>query len=124
MKKLLPLLLLLALPLTTLTSCEDDPWEEEMMGEYESDDGSVYFVLSTRKNGYVEYGDGQGYEFTWWASKDRLYFYPLGYESFSCRYRWTRGGELVIFDFDQWGDLYLYPLRFYHSRQAAPDAGE
>ncbi len=119
MKKIFPLLLLLCLP-AVFTSCEDDPWEEEMMGEYWSTDGSVYFVLSTSKSGYIEYGDGYSYNFTWWATIDRIYIQPYGEQSFSCRYRWTRGGELVIFDFDEWGDLHLWPERFYRAFKKQP----
>ncbi len=115
MKKFLPLLLLALLPLG-FTSCEDDPWEEEMMGEYWSDDAnSVHFVLGTNKRGFVEYGDGTYFEFYWWATPDYLYFNPVDGPDFNCRYRWNRDGQLIIYDFDQWGDLYLWPERFYRS---------
>lgn len=122
MKKFLPLFLLLVLPLGLVSCEEDQPWEEEMMGEYWSDDAnSVLFVLKPNKTGFVEYGDGTGFNFTWWASKTHIHFtvdmpgYPS--ESFRCEYRWRRDGELVIYDFDRWGDLYLFPRYFYYETQ-------
>ena len=123
MKKFLPLLLLFVLPLG-FTSCEDDPWEEEMMGEYWSDDAnSVFFVLRTNKTGFIEYGDGSGFEFSWFATPRYITFTMLGYGSkrWKCEYRWSRGGELVIYDFDEWGDLHLWPHTFYRApQQGAP----
>ena len=128
MKKFLPLLLLVALPVF-LSSCEDDPWEVEMMGEYWSDDvNPVHFVLRADKTGYIEYGDGSGFEFGWYATPRYITFmvppYSFNPERWECEYRWSRGNKLVIYDFDQWGDLVLYPNDYYYTKKKQAELTE
>ncbi len=116
--KLLSLLLLLALVPGAFSSCDDDPWEEEMMGEYWDTQSDSYFVLRTDKTGFIEYANGDILEFGWYASENYIYFmippYGLDFETYKCKYRWTREGYLHIMDFiDGGGDLWLSSTRFY-----------
>ncbi|MBQ7634510.1 MAG: hypothetical protein IJS89_02950 [Bacteroidaceae bacterium] len=120
MKRFLPLLLLLTLPLAFVSCDEDEPWEEEIMGEYW--DGDTFFVLNTNKTGFIEYANGVMVDFGWYASKGYIYFVVPSYGTYECEYRWTREGWLHIFDFfDGEGDLLLEPVRFYRSpKKPAP----
>ena len=116
MKRLLTLMCLMIPLIVGMTSCEDErlnSYERAIVGDYTSDDHSCHVRFYEDRWGDWEYRDGVSFIFKWEATSKRLFLRSETGEAVWYSYSFSRGGNLIIYDFDEFGDLILIP-RYYN----------
>lgn len=110
MKKLISLCFLLLPIFLVTTSCSDDHlnmYERDIVGEYVADDGSCFVGFYDDHYGIWEYRDSFSFDFDWSAKAHSIHLRASTGESAWYEYSMTNGGNLIIYNFDEAGDLLL-----------------
>ena len=108
---LLSIMLLTLMPFA-FVSCDEliSAAEREIVGEYVSDDGTCHVIFYSDLDGQWAYSDGRRFSFDWEATGSRLYIRTYDFNGWY-RYDVTAAGTLIIYDFDQYGNLVLLRRR-------------
>lgn len=105
-KVLIFTILALLMPLS-FSSCDDDRWEADLVGDYYCHNTGVFLRLRANGTGFME--DDYGADsFVWWAGKYTITFSFNGGGIETHDYRFTHDGLFIDSDFYIYADYGLY----------------